>query len=65
MLIGIALILTVTACANGHVKDNFCLLAKPIYVTGQEIDLLSDETIKWILYHNEVGRQKCDWQEPE
>lgn len=64
-LIAVVTLITVTACGNGHAKDSYCLLAKPVYPTQQEVDALTNETIKWLLYHNEVGRQKCDWKEPE
>ena len=56
--------LLLTACGTiGHeikVVDTACEWTKPIYVS--KADIITDETAKQILAHNETGRLRCGWK---
>ena len=48
-------------CAtNGPVTDGFCLEAKPILVS--KADVLTAETARQVLAHNEYGGVRCGWK---
>ena len=56
-----ALALTSLAgCAASGSVDGFCLVAKPIYFSTQ--DLLSERTERAIIAHNEKGASLCGWK---
>lgn len=56
-----ALALTSLAgCAQSGSADTFCLVAKPIYFSTQ--DMLSDRTERAIIAHNEKGAALCAWK---
>lgn len=56
-----ALALTsLAACAQSGPADTFCLVAKPIYFSTQ--DMLSDRTERAIIAHNEKGASLCGWK---
>ena len=40
--------------------DTSCSWARPIFVSGQ--DVLTDQTAKAILAHNETGAKRCGWK---
>ncbi|NCB49885.1 MAG: hypothetical protein EOM53_04330 [Alphaproteobacteria bacterium] len=55
----ILMILSLSACVNTPV-DNFCLWAKPITVTEDELDnKLSMETIRQIDDYNQEWEERC------
>lgn len=59
MLAGIAILLP--ACASdGRVTDPGCAAWRPIYVSRG--DVLTEETARQILAHNEAGARVCMWR---
>lgn len=57
MLLLLLMTSAVSACASGSAVRDYCVLAGPIYV-GRE-DVLSDETVRQILQHNESWEKIC------
>lgn len=57
----ILLMVTPAACSmsNGNAKNEYCQIAKPIYVAPN--DLLSDGTARQILDLDETGKKLCGW----
>jgi hypothetical protein len=50
---------SVSACAkNGHVKNDYCFIARPIYLSDD--DLVTKQTEIEILQHNEVWEHVCE-----
>lgn len=59
MLAGIAILLP--ACASGgHVTDPACATWRPIFIS--RADVLTPETARQILAHNEAGARVCGWR---
>ena len=58
MLVG-ALILLPACAGGGRVTDPACATWRPIYVSRG--DVLSPETARQILAHNETGASICGW----
>lgn len=66
----IPLSLTLAACATTppapeiitktRTVDTACDWAKPIYVSKK--DVLTDDTAKQIIAHNEAGAARCGWK---
>ncbi len=54
----IALLLFVTGCTSTS-ANSFCLWANPITVTQEELDKLSEETLRQIDNFNEEYRDRC------
>jgi hypothetical protein len=54
------LTLLVSCATTGPATDGFCLEAKPIYVS--KADVLTAETARQILAHNQFGAKKCGWK---
>ncbi len=55
-----SLILLASCSASGPATvDSFCVTEKPILVSKS--DVLTKETAREILSHNEYGRAKCKW----
>jgi hypothetical protein len=51
--------MSAAACAkNGHVKNDYCFIARPIYLSND--DVLTHETEIEILQHNEVWQHVCE-----
>lgn len=42
-------------------KGDFCDIAKPIRLTSEQIDKLSDAQVKELLAFNEKGSRLCGW----
>lgn len=62
IMLSVVLLATVTACAtSGHVKNNFCLLASPIYLESATIDVMTDREVDAVLEHNDLGATLCGW----
>lgn len=62
-LAGCLLLTCVSGCAtNGHVIDTSCAWAKPILVSRQ--DVLTDETTRQVLSHNETWERLCSRAQP-
>lgn len=58
------MMLSVTSCAeSGHVKpvviDTTCDWVTPIYLAKSEIDVMTAESLRQILAHNETWQKKC------
>jgi hypothetical protein len=56
----VSLILLAGCATPGPVTDGFCVEAKPVYISKQ--DVLTDGTARQILAHNEYGRSRCGWK---
>ena len=52
--------LSLSACANSYVMNNFCLWFEPITVTETELNQLSDKTLKQIDNVNQTWIIECD-----
>lgn len=56
VLVGILL----SACETvGRVTDSLCVVSDPIYISND--DILTEQTARQILTHNEVGAELCGW----
>lgn len=53
------MILSVAACQNGQSPTDPCALFHPIYLDRK--DILTINTERQILSHEETGRDLCDW----
>lgn len=51
-----------TSCVTSGPADSFCVIAKPIYFSSK--DLLSNETERAIIAHDEKGAAICGWKPP-
>lgn len=61
----LVLLLLLTGCADGPAQGiNVCGPWQPILVTETELSMLSDETVRQIVAHNEVGERLCNWRAP-
>lgn len=41
---------------------SFCDIARPIRLTPEQVDQLTDEQVRQFLAHNEKGRRLCRWK---
>ena len=57
-LVSLIAVMLLSGCTGG--VNNYCLIAAPIYL--DEIDIITDETAKQILIHNETGEALCKWK---
>ena len=57
----LAAILALTACQT--MNGDFCTLAKPIRLTPEQVDALTDDQVRQYLGHNERGRKQCGWRQ--
>ena len=48
-----------TGCATSGAVTKDCLFAEPIYISKK--DVLTPETARQILRHNEIGMNVCEW----
>lgn len=51
--------LTVQSCVS-TVESSFCLWAEPIKLTDEEIDVLTDDSVKQILFFNVNHESQCN-----
>ena len=55
------LLILLPACASdGRVTDPACAAWRPIYVS--QADVLTPETARQVLAHNEAGARVCGWR---
>ena len=43
-------------------QGSFCDLAKPIRLSPEQIDKLTDEQVRQVLGHNQRGAKLCGWK---
>jgi hypothetical protein len=55
----LASLLLLTGCATGGPATEFCVVSRPILVS--RADVLTDETARQLLSHNETGARVCGW----
>lgn len=56
MLLALAALTLASACQSGPASE-FCAVAAPIYVSRS--DVLSDDTVRQVLAHNETWKALC------
>ena len=61
VLIALALMLAVSACASGAVIDSFCLTNHPRRLSDATISAMSDAEVTAALKFNEYGARRCGW----
>lgn len=59
-LAALALLVALTACTTA--KGSFCSIAKPIRLSDQAIDAMSDAEVKAALAQNRQGAALCGWK---
>ncbi|ELP25072.1 hypothetical protein F385_841 [Pantoea agglomerans 299R] len=62
-LIASLMLMCLNGCGNsgsGRVIDTGCEWASPIYVSDHDIDVMSGQTQRAILAHNETWKLNCD-----
>lgn len=57
----LAALLALSACQTG--KGSFCAISKPIRLSPEQIDQLTDAQVADILGLNERGRKLCGWRQ--
>jgi len=55
----IVCILSLTACQTS--QGTFCDIAKPVRLTSDQIDQLTDAQVSDVLGHNRRGQKLCGW----
>ena len=60
LLIGCAM--SGRATKTAPVAPDICSPWRPIYLTKAEAKMLSDESARQILAHNQTGERLCNWQ---
>ena len=58
--VALAAMLALTACQS--TGGSFCDLAKPIRMTPEQIDMLTDAQVADYLGHNKRGERECGWR---
>ena len=58
--VALAAMLALTACQS--TGGSFCDLAKPIRMTAEQIDMLTDAQVADYLGHNKRGERECGWR---
>jgi hypothetical protein len=51
-----------SGCVNGGGNPDQCAGWRPIILTGQAIDALTEDEAAEILAHNEFGAERCGWK---
>jgi hypothetical protein len=59
-LIACLILLTSCGVSGPAPTDSFCATEKPILVSSA--DVLTKETAREVLAHNEYGARKCNWK---
>lgn len=55
----LAIPLLLSACASGGAATEFCVVGRPILIS--RADVLTDDTARQLLSHNETGARVCGW----
>jgi hypothetical protein len=51
------------SCTNlGAATSEYCSVARPIYVSKDDLVCMTDLTARQILDHNEAGQAICGWK---
>jgi len=58
-LIVALIVLLMMSCAENTAGNSFCQIAQPILISEQ--DVLTTETARQILAHDEIGDELCGW----
>lgn len=56
----LAALIALAGCTT--TKGSFCQIAKPIRISSEAVDQLSDKEVAALLAHNEKGRKLCGWR---
>lgn len=56
----LAALVALTACTTP--RGSFCDVSRPIRLSEQAIDALSDEEVRDVLAHNRKGAALCRWR---
>lgn len=43
-------------------SGSFCAISKPIRLSSQSVDALTDQEVAAVLAHNERGQRLCHWK---
>lgn len=57
-----ALTVLASGCTTGLATETGCAAFRPIYLTGAEIEALTDESVAQVLAHNNTGARLCGWR---
>lgn len=60
---GKALVLALLLAGCTTARGSFCDISKPIRLTPEQVDQLTDTQVAEILGHNEKGRKICGWRQ--
>lgn len=52
--------LVLTGCQT--TQGSFCEMSKPVRLTNEQIDTLTDEQVRQLLAHNRKGQSMCGWR---
>lgn len=52
--------LALAGCATA--KGDFCAISKPIRLSHEQIDQLTDDQARQLLAHNRKGQSMCGWR---
>lgn len=58
-VLALAALVALAACQT--TGGTFCDISKPIRLTAEQVDKLTDAQVAEILAHNERGRRLCKW----
>lgn len=54
-------LLLLASCATQKPAGAFCDISRPIRLTEQTIDAMSDAEVRDVLSHNKKGQALCGW----
>lgn len=52
--------LALAGCATA--QGSFCEMSKPVRLTNEQIDQLTDDQARQLLAHNRKGQSLCGWR---
>lgn len=58
--LAVVLMLALAGCQT--TKGSFCTVSKPIRLSAQAVDALSDAEVKALLAFNRKGQKLCGWK---
>lgn len=56
----LASLLSLSACQT--VRGDFCAISKPVRLSPEAVDALTDAEARALLNHNETGKKLCGWK---